>query len=208
MGRRSRARAERVPGEPTAAAPASRWERARNRPKRSAARGGAGAVLGGPPISMTCECGLKHDLEYGEPGPASRCGRRWDTNQIPREHYEVVRRTQLRFRVLPVVFGLLVLGFAVFFTLTGNLFSVFLLLPVGLSVWFVFLRPLHRRRYRARDRRAAEVGAAPGVAARRRLRRPARREDADERVHDGRVELRSGAGAALLERGADGHRAR
>ena len=51
--------------------------------------------------------------------------------------------------MLPVLLGLVVLGFAVFFTLTGNLFSVFLLLPVGLSVWFVFLRPLHRRRYRA-----------------------------------------------------------
>ena len=69
--------------------------------------------------------------------------------QIPREQYEAVRRTQLRFRVLPVVLGLLVLGLAVFFTLTGNIFSVFFLLPVGLSVWFVFLRPFHRRRYRA-----------------------------------------------------------
>ena len=150
MGRRSRARAERVPGEPPAAAPASRWERARNRPKRMRREWEApGAVLGGPPISITCECGLKHDLKYGEAWTCESCGRRWNTKQIPREQYEVVRRTQLRFRVLPVLLGLVVLGFAVFFTLTGNLFSVFLLLPVGLSVWFVFLRPFHRRRYRA-----------------------------------------------------------
>ena len=150
MGRRSRARAERIPGEPRDTAPASRWERARNRPKRMRREWEApGAVLGGPPISITCECGLKHDLKYGEAWTCESCGRRWDTNQIPREQYEVVRRTQLRFRVLPVLLGLVVTGFAVFFTLTGNLFSVFLLLPVGLSVWFVFLRPFHRRRYRA-----------------------------------------------------------
>jgi len=150
MGRRSRARTERVPGEPPAAAPVSRWNRARNRPKRMRREWEApGAVLGGPPISITCECGLKHDLKYGEAWTCESCGRRWNTRQIPREQYEVVRRTQLRFRVLPVLLGLVVLGFAVFFTLTGNLFSVFLLLPVGLSVWFVFLRPFHRRRYRA-----------------------------------------------------------
>ena len=35
-----------------------------------------------------------------------------------------------------------------FFTLTGNLFSVFVLLPVALTAWFVFVRPAHRRRYR------------------------------------------------------------
>ena len=150
MGRRSRARAERVSGEPRAEAPGSRWERARNRPKRVRREWEApGTILGGPPISITCECGLKHDLKYGEAWTCESCGRRWDTKQIPREQYEVVRRTQLRFRVLPVLLGLVVLGFAVFFTLTGNLFSVFLLLPVGLSVWFVFLRPFHRRRYRA-----------------------------------------------------------
>ena len=150
MGRRSRARAERVSGEPRAEAEGSRWERARNRPKRVRREWEApGTILGGPPISITCECGLKHDLKYGEAWTCESCGRRWDTKQIPREQYEVVRRTQLRFRALPVALGLLVLALAVFFTLTGNLFSVFLLLPVGLSVWFVFLRPFHRRRYRA-----------------------------------------------------------
>jgi hypothetical protein len=142
--------------------------RARNRPERSAARvdaagGRAGAprpkrerlgreapgsVFGGPPIAVTCECGSKHDVRYGEAWTCERCGRRWDTSQIPREDYEVIRRTQLRFRVLPALFGLLVATVALFFILTHNTFSVFFLLPVALSVWFVFLRPVHRRRYR------------------------------------------------------------
>ncbi|MET0510616.1 MAG: hypothetical protein ABW135_02890 [Thermoleophilaceae bacterium] len=36
---------------------------------------------------------------------------------------------------------------AIFFTLSGNIFGVFFLLPVALTIWFVFLRPVHRKRY-------------------------------------------------------------
>jgi hypothetical protein len=131
MGRRSR---QRLDGE---------------RPRRERlGREAPGAVLRGPPIAITCECGVKHDVKYGEAWTCEQCGRRWDTNQIPREQYEVVRRTQLRFRVLPVVLGLFVAGVAIFFSLTGNVFSVFFLLPVAMTFWFAFLRPVHRRRYR------------------------------------------------------------
>ena len=93
-------------------------------------------------------CGEKRDLRYGEEWACESCGRRWDTNQIPAEQYEAIRRTQLRFRVLPVAYGLGVLALAVFFTLTGNTFSVFILLPLAMMLWFYFVRPFHRRRYR------------------------------------------------------------
>jgi len=59
-----------------------------------------------------------------------------------------VRRTQLRFRALPIAVGMLVLVLGVFFSLTGNIVNVFILLPMALIVWFVFLRPTHQRRYR------------------------------------------------------------
>src|SRR3954452_593148 len=118
------------------------------RPRERLGREAPGTVLGGPPIAVTCECGTRHDLRYGDAWTCEACGRRWDTTQIPREQYEVIRRTQMRFRVLPVAFGLLVAGLAIFFALTGNAFSVFFLLPVALSAWFVFIRPVHRRRYR------------------------------------------------------------
>jgi hypothetical protein len=107
-----------------------------------------GTVLRGPPIAVTCECGTKEDVRYGESWTCEQCGRRWDTNQIPQEQYEAVRRTQLRYRALPVALGLLVAALAAFFSLTGNVFSVFFLMPVALTVWFVFLRPMHRKRYR------------------------------------------------------------
>jgi hypothetical protein len=108
-----------------------------------------GAVLKGPPITLTCECGEKRDLPYGERWQCEQCGRTWDTNRIPREQYEQIKRVSLRFRALPIGFGSLVAAIAIFFTLTGNVFSVFFLLPVALTTWFVFLRPVHRRRYRA-----------------------------------------------------------
>jgi hypothetical protein len=108
-----------------------------------------GAVLKGPPITLTCECGEKRDLPYGERWRCEQCGRTWDTSRIPREQYEQIKRLSLRFRALPIGFGSVVAAIAIFFTLTGNVFSVFFLLPVALTTWFVFLRPVHRRRYRA-----------------------------------------------------------
>jgi hypothetical protein len=107
-----------------------------------------GSVLKGPPIAVTCECGEKRDLRYGEEWTCESCGRRWDTNEIPAEQYEAIRRTQLRFRVLPVVYGVVVAAAAIFFSVTGNVFSVFVLLPLAMLIWFYFLHPFHRRRYR------------------------------------------------------------
>ena len=107
-----------------------------------------GSVLRGPPISVTCECGEKRDLRYGETWDCERCGKRWNTRQIPAEQYELIRRTQLRFRLVPIALGSIVAALAIFFTLTGNIFNVFVLLPMAMVIWFSFLRPAHRRRYR------------------------------------------------------------
>jgi hypothetical protein len=107
-----------------------------------------GSVLRGPPISVTCECGEKRDLRYGETWDCERCGKRWNTRQIPAEQYELIRRTQLRFRLVPIALGSVVAALAIFFTLTGNIFNVFVLLPMAMVIWFSFVRPAHRRRYR------------------------------------------------------------
>ncbi len=105
-----------------------------------------GTVLRGPPITVTCTCGARRDLTYGDTWDCD-CGRRWNTNQIPAEQYARIRRTQLRFRVLPVALGLTVSLLALFFIITGNIFSLFVLLPLALVGWSAILRPAHRRRY-------------------------------------------------------------
>ena len=108
-----------------------------------------GAILKGPPITVTCECGEKRELAYGERWSCESCGRGWDTGRIPPQQYDQIRRVSLRYRAVPVLFGALIAVLAVVFSLTGNIFGVFFLMPVALVGWFVFLRPLHRKRYRA-----------------------------------------------------------
>jgi hypothetical protein len=130
MGRRSRQSAHERP-------PAPRLEHER-----------PGAVLKGPPITVTCECGGETRLAYGEQWSCDRCGRRYDTGRIPAEEYQQIRRTQMRFRMLPIGLGLFVAAAAILFTLTGAVLSVFFLLPIAMTGWFAVLRPIHRRRYR------------------------------------------------------------
>jgi len=105
-------------------------------------------VVRGPPITLSCECGARADVAYGEGWSCPDCGRRYDTTRIPADDYAQIRRTQLRYRILPVAYGLIVSAIAVFFIATGNTFSVFFLLPVALTAWFMLIRPVHRSRYR------------------------------------------------------------
>ena len=108
-----------------------------------------GSVTKGPPITVTCDCGERQELFYGERWTCPACGREYDSGQIPAEEYAQIRRLQLRFRALPIALGLTVAALAIMFTLTGNIVGVFFLMPVALIAWFVFIRPTHRKRYSA-----------------------------------------------------------
>lgn len=107
-----------------------------------------GVALHGPPVTITCACGRTHSARYGDSWTCESCGQTWDTSAIPRGDYDEIRRLQLRFRVFPILLGLLVVGLAAFFTVTGSPGAIVLLLPIALLTWFAFLRDAHRRRYR------------------------------------------------------------
>ena len=107
-----------------------------------------GSVLKGPRITVKCECGETTYLAYGETWTCPNCGRAYDTNRIPADEYDQIRQISFRYRLLPMAFGAVVALAAIVFTLTGNIFGVFFLLPVALVIWFVFIRPVHRKRYR------------------------------------------------------------
>ncbi len=113
-----------------------------------------GTVLRGPSIAVKCACGERRDLAYGEVWNCT-CGRRWNTAQIPAPEYQRLHRLQLRFRILPVCLGVGVSLLALFFIVSHNTFSLFVLLPAALILWSVLLRPAHRRRY------AAAMGELP-----------------------------------------------
>ena len=106
-----------------------------------------------PPITISCECGEKRDVAYGERWQCETCGRTWNTAQIPVEEYELLLRSVRRHKV--EVFGWAGAAAAVLVPLIVFVSATFLaLVPMAMMGWlFVFL-PRWRRGYR-RTARAA-----------------------------------------------------
>jgi hypothetical protein len=108
------------------------------------------SVRRGPPITVTCECGERRDLKYGERWRCDGCGRVWDTNQIPIEQYAAIRERQVRQRLVPILAALVIGAAALFFALQGRTLAPFIIVPFGAFIWNLFIRPARRRRqYRA-----------------------------------------------------------
>lgn len=106
------------------------------------------SVRKGPPITVTCECGQKRDLQYGEQWRCEGCGRRYDTRKIPLEEYAAIRRTQLRYRLIPLIAGLILLAATIVFFIAGSAFSGLVLIAFVGASWVMFVRPFFRTRYR------------------------------------------------------------
>jgi Flp pilus assembly protein TadB len=103
----------------------------------------------GPPITVRCECGEFRYLAYGERWRCERCGRTWDTGRIPEEDYAAVRSIQRRYIAVPLGALVVVLATAILFMIYGRIYAI-VLLPMALTIWFTFIRPLQRRRLRER----------------------------------------------------------
>jgi hypothetical protein len=104
------------------------------------------AARKGPPISLTCECGEKRELRYGEQWTCASCGRRFDTRRIPLEEYAAIHRARVRGRVLP---GAVLLGLASLATvliLAGRWYAALVIVPLVGWLWSSFVRPVRRRR--------------------------------------------------------------
>ncbi|HEY7631316.1 MAG TPA: hypothetical protein VH817_11465 [Thermoleophilaceae bacterium] len=99
----------------------------------------------GPRITVTCGCGEVRYLQYGERWTCEKCGTSWNTNQIPPEDYDAVLKLRRRHIMGPaIVFFLGVLTVALFLAF-GRIYAI-ILLPFALMCWFIFIRPLTRRR--------------------------------------------------------------
>ena len=48
------------------------------------------SIRRGPLITLSCECGARRELHYGEQWHCENCGRTWNTNRIPLEQYEQI----------------------------------------------------------------------------------------------------------------------
>jgi hypothetical protein len=105
----------------------------------------------GPPITVKCECGELEHVPYGDRWECPKCGRRWDTNQIPRADYDGVMREMRHFRFTAVAaFVVIAVAFTIIALTVSQTF--FLLMPVVLAGWYIWYMPWWRRKVRKRAR--------------------------------------------------------
>jgi hypothetical protein len=104
------------------------------------------SVRRGPPITVSCECGEKRDLRYGDLWQCESCGRRYDTNRIPVEEYDSLRRGRVHDRILPTAVFIVVAIVALVLVLSGRPFAAILIVPLVGFFWGSYVRPKRRRR--------------------------------------------------------------
>ncbi len=106
------------------------------------------SVRRGPRITLTCKCGERNYLRYGERWTCEKCGRTWNTRQIPLESYAQIRRTQMRYRRIPIAISVLALICVIAFIIMGQAFGGLVVVAFGATAWSMFARPLHKKRFR------------------------------------------------------------
>src|SRR5438876_9268477 len=100
-----------------------------------------------PPITISCECGETRDVAYGERWQCERCGRSWNTQQIPVEEYEGLLRRMRRHKLEAIGAAAITAAVLVPMLIVGG--SRFIaLVPLVMAVWLFFFLPFWRRRYR------------------------------------------------------------
>jgi hypothetical protein len=100
-----------------------------------------------PPITIDCDCGERREVAYGDLWQCERCGRRWNTTQIPAAEYEGLLRTMRRFRREVLAFA--ILAAAVLIPLIVFVSAAFIFLaPMAAAIWLFFYLPSWRRRAR------------------------------------------------------------
>jgi hypothetical protein len=114
----------------------------------------------GPPISITCECGERRSLRYGERWTCEQCGRTWNTEQIPAEEYQRLIRHLRRPKLVALGIALALAGFVAVVALVVNL-SLLFTLPILLGGIAILAGPPWKRwvRRRVADRPRWELHA-------------------------------------------------
>jgi len=101
-----------------------------------------------PSLTINCDCGESGKAPYGEHWTCHRCGRVYDTSKIPEGDYRAIRAVQRRYQAIGWALAILVASFVLFLAISNQPFQIGAGLPIILIVWFTYVRPLMRRRYR------------------------------------------------------------
>jgi hypothetical protein len=103
----------------------------------------------GPPIKVSCDCGEARSLAYGERWRCERCGRTWNTEQIPAEEYRGLTRDLRRYRLEMIVVALLAAATLVALVLFVDEALVFVV-PVLFGLGAILYGPVWKRKVRRR----------------------------------------------------------
>ena len=92
-------------------------------------------------------------MAYGQRWTCERCGRSWNTQQIPAEEYEGLLRRMRRHKIEALAAG--AIGAAVLILLIAFVSERFIaVVPMVMAIWLFFFLPYWRRRYRRTARSA------------------------------------------------------
>lgn len=104
--------------------------------------------VGSPAITLRCDCGAEGRAQHGDRWVCPKCGRTYDTSQIPSADYDAIKALDRRYRIaswsIVGVMAAIVLAVAV----TGELLPIFAGLGVSLLGWFLYIKPVVHRRHR------------------------------------------------------------
>jgi len=107
--------------------------------------------MGIPKVTVQCECGDKLLIPYGA-AQACRCGRSWDTQQIPASDYAALQATLRRFRRNEAAFVMVALGVVAALVLVGRAAPVWITVPAFALAWLRWFRPWWKARKQSRLR--------------------------------------------------------
>jgi hypothetical protein len=107
----------------------------------------ARAVRKGPLITLTCECGERRELHYGEQWRCDKCGRTWNTNRIPLEQYARIHKRQLRLRRMMLTLLAIAVVSVAGFILIGKFLGGIMLVAVCAIGWRMYIWPKQKQRY-------------------------------------------------------------
>ncbi|MGO8956428.1 MAG: hypothetical protein ACLQFR_03495 [Streptosporangiaceae bacterium] len=105
----------------------------------------------GAQITVRCDCGDTGYVQYGERWTCRKCGRTWNTAQIPADEYWQIMRDGRRLRITVMGTALILVVPIGLLTLVAGI-RILLLLPILMSFWFIFYMPRWRRQVRQRAR--------------------------------------------------------
>jgi hypothetical protein len=103
-----------------------------------------------PRITLRCDCGAEALVAFGERWTCESCGRTYDTTGIPDADFRAIQTLRRRYRVFGYAGVSVVAAFVLLLAITAQQFQLFIGLPFILLLWFMYVRPLMRSRYRRR----------------------------------------------------------